>query len=96
MTQEDASALGRRLLDAGGFTGWSLEWSPAAPSECWHASHKLMMWDGLLDNSWWYVKEAIIHEMAHILGYGEMPSVAHGPSFFERYGVLLIKLADMR
>ena len=98
MKKEDATVLAHKLLSMSHNAEWAVEWSPAAPSECWHRSKKLMMWEGLLGNPWWYVKEAIIHEIAHIeQGPNDYKDCAgHGPAFFTRYGQLLVLLAYVR
>jgi len=98
MTKEEATTLAHSLLATSHNVEWAVKWSKAAPSECWHRSKTLMLWEGELDKPWWYVKEVVIHEIAHI---DQDPNEykdcsGHGPAFFTRYGQLLILLAHVR
>lgn len=96
MTPEDATRMGLDLLRLAGYKDWRVEWSKAAPSECWEDSKLLMMWDGILGNPWWYIKESLLHEIAHI-GTGKPTDLAeqrHGPEFFRYLGLLAIHFAE--
>lgn len=100
VAQADAIArMCRRLLVTAGYADWAVRWSSAAPSICHTDSKQIWMYDRRVnDDLWYYIKEAFIHEMAHIDTWttqGMNDEQGHGPAFFRRYGELLVELADV-
>jgi len=61
---------------------------------------KIIEISGLGSNTWYYLKEIILHEVAHALApdsnVGKTSVTSHDPAFFKRYGELLIEFANAR
>ncbi len=84
------------MLSMTGHPDWTVRWSSAAPSECHWNSKQIWMHDKRGDEPWYYIKEAFIHEVAHIEGTpGVGGEIAHGMQFFHRLGALYQRLAHM-
>jgi len=66
-------------------------------SECNNEFKKIEI-SGLGSDSWYYLKEIILHEVAHALApdnnAGKTSATSHDSAFFERYGELLKEFSE--
>jgi len=55
---------------------------------------------GLRSDSWYYLKEIILHEVAHALApdrnIGKTSATSHDSEFFKRYGELLVQFSEIQ
>lgn len=86
--------MGQHFLESLGYDEWRIQWGCVPPSECIHLVKIIRMSDQHDGNCWYYVKEALLHEIAHIEGPEVGGEKAHDKEFFKRYGELLIRFAD--
>ncbi len=97
MTATELLALAMQLLRAADYFDWGVILSPAAPSEVHHKGKTLVLYMGLRDQPWWYAKQAILHEIAHIDTYPHRPADdrtgGHHQAFYLRFGALCQQLA---
>ena len=75
--------------------GWKLEFD-FEQCFCDNERKVIAMWkDYVIDQPWYYVKEAFLHEVAHIGEKRAGSWVTHDEEFFKRFGNLLIKYSHL-
>jgi len=76
-------------------TGWKIKFLYFDDGSCCNNEFKQIEISGLGDQPWYYLKEIILHEVAHALAsdqnYKKTSATSHDASFFKRYGELLIE-----
>jgi len=79
-------------------TGWKIKFLDFNDGSRCNNEFKHIEISGLSDQPWYYLKEIILHEVAHALApdqnYKKASATSHDASFFERYGELLIEFSQ--
>ena len=79
-------------------TGWKVIFLDFNDGSRCNNEFKHIEVSGLSDQPWYYLKEIILHEVAHALApdqnYKKASATSHDASFFKRYGELLIEFSQ--
>jgi len=79
-------------------SNWKIKFLDFNDGSCCNNEFKHIEISGLGDQPWYYLKEIILHEVAHAVApdqnYKKTSATSHDVSFFERYGNLLLEFSS--
>lgn len=77
---------------------WEIKFLDFDDGCCCNNEFKHIGISGLGKQSWYYLKEMILHEVAHALApdqnYKKTSATSHDAAFFDRYGKLLVEFSQ--